>query len=53
MPSRGRHTLPVPDFCQSTAKLDCKTDNDLAENLLEAGVALEPGSAFGTPGHKR
>ncbi|MEY8251178.1 MAG: aminotransferase class I/II-fold pyridoxal phosphate-dependent enzyme [Colwellia sp.] len=25
----------------------------MAEKLLEAGVALVPGSAFGTPGHMR
>jgi aspartate aminotransferase len=35
------------------AKLGCATDTDLAEKLLEAGVALVPGSAFGTPGHMR
>jgi len=42
-----------PDFAQAQAKLNCKTDTDLAEKLLEAGVALVPGSAFGTPGHMR
>ena len=42
-----------PDFSGMQAKLGCKTDTDLAEKLLEAGVALVPGSAFGTPGHMR
>ena len=42
-----------PDFSGMQAKLNCKTDTDLAERLLEAGVALVPGSAFGTPGHMR
>ncbi len=42
-----------PDFSKAQAKLNCKTDTDLAEKLLEAGVALVPGSAFGTPGHMR
>jgi len=42
-----------PDFSGMQTKLNCKTDTDLAEKLLEAGVALVPGSAFGTPGHMR
>ena len=42
-----------PDFSDMQAKLGCATDTDLAEKLLEAGVALVPGSAFGTPGHMR
>jgi len=42
-----------PDFAKAQAKLNCKTDTGLAEKLLEAGVALVPGSAFGTPGHMR
>jgi len=42
-----------PDFSGAQAKLGCATDNDLAEKLLEAGVALVPGSSFGTPGHMR
>ncbi len=42
-----------PDFSGMQAKLSCDTDTDLAEKLLEAGVALVPGSAFGTPGHMR
>ncbi len=29
-----------PDFSKAQAKLNCKTDTDLAEKLLEAGVAL-------------
>ena len=42
-----------PDFSGMQTKLNCKTDTDLAEKLLEAGVALVSGSAFGTPGHMR
>ena len=42
-----------PDFSGMQAKLNCDTDTDLAEKLLEAGAALVPGSAFGTPGHMR
>ncbi len=42
-----------PDFSGLQKKLNCKTDTDLAEKLLEKGVALVPGSAFGTPGHMR
>jgi aspartate aminotransferase len=42
-----------PDFSGMQAKLNCKTDTELAEKLLEAGVALVPGSAFGTPSHMR
>jgi aspartate aminotransferase len=42
-----------PDFSGMQARLGCETDTDLAEKLLEAGVALVPGSAFGTPGHMR
>jgi aspartate aminotransferase len=42
-----------PDFSGMQSKLNCDTDTDLAEKLLEAGIALVPGSAFGTPGHMR
>ena len=42
-----------PDFSGLQAKMGCETDTDLAEKLLGAGVALVPGSAFGTPGHMR
>ena len=42
-----------PDFSGAQQKLGCETDTELAEKLLEAGVALVPGSAFGTPGHMR
>ena len=42
-----------PDFSGMQARLGCETDTDLAEKLLEAGVALVPGCAFGTPGHMR
>jgi len=50
----GNGTFYVfPDFSGMQAKLGCETNTDLAEKLLEAGVALVPGSAFGTPGHMR
>jgi len=42
-----------PDFSKAMNKLNCKTDTALAEKLLEAGTALVPGSAFGTPSHMR
>ena len=44
-----------PDFKQAIEKLDGVTnDVELAEKLLsDVGVALVPGSAFGTPGHLR
>lgn len=44
-----------PDFSAVIARLDgVENDIQLGEFLLEkAGVALVPGSAFGTPGHMR
>ncbi len=44
-----------PDFKQAIEKLDgVNNDVELAEKLLsDVGVALVPGSAFGTPGHLR
>ena len=42
-----------PDFSKTMKRLNCETDTDLAEKLLETGVALVPGSAFGTPNHMR
>ena len=42
-----------PDFSGAMKKLNCQDDNELAEKLLEAGVAMVPGSSFGTPGHMR
>lgn len=44
-----------PDFKQAIEKLDgISNDVELAEKLLsDVGVALVPGSAFGTPGHLR
>lgn len=42
-----------PNFSGLQDKLGCATDTELAEKLLEAGVALVPGSAFGTPGYMR
>lgn len=38
------------DFSQAIRNLGLKDDLELAEKLLEGGVALVPGSAFGTPG---
>lgn len=42
-----------PDFSGLINKLGLASDLELAEKLLEAGVALVPGSAFGTPGCMR
>ncbi|MCL6271341.1 pyridoxal phosphate-dependent aminotransferase [Sansalvadorimonas sp. 2012CJ34-2] len=42
-----------PDFSEVMKKRGFEKDVDLAEALLEAGVALVPGSAFGAPGHMR
>jgi aspartate aminotransferase len=43
-----------PSFKGAITTTDCKTDIEFAEKILnEAGVALVPGSAFGTPGHMR
>jgi len=53
-PDNQTHHLPASSYNTKTqAKLNCKTDADLAEKLLKAGVALVPGSAFATPGHMR
>lgn len=41
------------DFNQAIADLGCKDDLELAERFLEAGIAIVPGSAFGTPGCMR
>ena len=42
-----------PDFSEAMKNLDIKKDTDLAEILLEKGVALVPGSAFGAEGCMR
>ncbi len=42
-----------PDFNAAISNLGCKDDLELAEKLLEGGVALVPGSAFGAPGCMR
>ncbi|MCH8544685.1 MAG: pyridoxal phosphate-dependent aminotransferase [Alcanivorax sp.] len=42
-----------PDFNEAIKAAGLKDDLELAEKLLEAGVALVPGSAFGTPGCMR
>ncbi len=42
------------DVSQAMAAVGCASDTDFAELLLtQAGVAVVPGSAFGTPGHIR
>ncbi|PVZ71605.1 pyridoxal phosphate-dependent aminotransferase [Pelagibaculum spongiae] len=53
IPSDGTF-YSFPSFHEAMEKKGFKNDLDLAEYLLnEAGVALVPGSAFGTPGHMR
>ena len=43
-----------PSFKGAMAATGCSTDVEFAEKMLiEAEVALVPGSAFGTPGHMR
>ena len=42
-----------PDFSGAIEAAGCESDVDFAEKLLEAGVALVPGSAFGSPGCMR
>lgn len=43
-----------PSFKGAIAAAGCETDVEFAEKMLiEAEVALVPGSAFGTPGHMR
>ncbi|MBU2802833.1 pyridoxal phosphate-dependent aminotransferase [Acidithiobacillus caldus] len=52
LPSDGTF-YSFPGFHQVIARKGLKDDLELAEALLEAGVALVPGSAFGSPGHLR
>ena len=53
LPSDGTF-YSFPDFSGVIEKLGAKDDVDLSEMLLQkAGVALVPGSAFGTPNHVR
>lgn len=43
-----------PDVSELVAKAGCKDDTDFAEYLIkEVGLALVPGSAFGSVGHLR
>lgn len=43
-----------PKVAEAMAQLGLATDTEFAEHLIEhAGVALVPGSAFGTPGYMR
>ncbi len=42
-----------PGFQEFMARRGISSDLELAEKILEAGVAVVPGSAFGTPGHLR
>jgi aspartate aminotransferase len=42
------------DVSAALPRLECRDDNELAERLLvDAGVAVVPGSGFGAPGHIR
>ena len=44
----------LAELCLSSNRKLIKDDNDFAEYLLvEAGVAVVPGSGFGAPGHIR
>jgi aspartate aminotransferase len=53
LPSDGTF-YSFPDFSQAIARLGLADDLAFAEFLInEAGVALVPGSAFGSPGHVR
>jgi len=52
MPSDGTF-YSFPGFREVMAAKSLRDDLALAEALLEAGVAVVPGSAFGTPGHIR
>lgn len=42
-----------PDFNEAIKRLGYRNDTDFAEMLLEKGVALVPGSAFGAEGYMR
>jgi len=42
-----------PDFTEAMKKTGFKKDTDFSEMMLEKGVALVPGSAFGAAGHLR
>lgn len=42
-----------PDCSEAIKAKGCESDVEFAEKLLEAGVALVPGSAFGSPGCMR
>ncbi len=52
LPSDGTF-YSFPGFQEVLARKGMSSDLELAEALLEAGVALVPGSAFGSPGHLR
>ena len=52
LPSDGTF-YSFPGFQELMQAKGIKDDLILAEALLEAGVAVVPGSAFGTPGHIR
>jgi aspartate aminotransferase len=53
LPSDGTF-YSFPDFSQAIGRLGLPDDLAFAEFLInEAGVALVPGSAFGSPGHVR
>ena len=53
LPAKGAFYL-FPDFSQAIKNKGMQSDVEMAEWLLvEAGVALVPGSAFGAPGYMR
>ncbi|MCE5387182.1 MAG: pyridoxal phosphate-dependent aminotransferase [Acidithiobacillus sp.] len=52
LPSDGTF-YSFPGFQEVLARKGMSSDLELAEALLEVGVALVPGSAFGSPGHLR
>ncbi len=52
LPSDGTF-YSFPDFSGAIMRLGLKSDLEFGDYLIEKGVALVPGSAFGTPGAMR
>jgi len=52
MPTDGTFYV-LPDVKQAISSMGLKDDLALSEYFIEGGVALVPGSAFGSPGHVR
>ncbi len=52
LPSDGTF-YSFPDFSGAISKLSLKNDLEFGDYLIEKGVAMVPGSAFGTPGAMR